>query len=253
MKIQVISDLHLEFLSPSQVQQLTKKIGTRGDVLVLAGDIGNGMASHYRNFLEKMSVQFEKVFVVAGNHEYYGNDIDTTNDKIRSICGKMENVSFLCSSWEDYGGVRWIGTTLWSHVEEDTQCFTNDIRYIQNMPIQTYNQRHKEGVAFLTSALEDAGDKPCVVITHYLPSMALIHERYKTTDDEPFNQWFASSLDPLIGSHTHHLPLWIYGHTHDPSRKRMFQTDMVCNPLGYEGENKHPDLDLIVELSVSLS
>ena len=247
MKIQILSDLHLEFLSPSQIDCLVGKIEHVGDVLVLAGDIGNGMASHYRKFIERMALLFTKVFVVAGNHEYYGNDIETTNQEIQSVCDSWKNVSFLCSKWEDYGGMRWIGTTLWSHVEETTKCFTNDIRYIQNMPMHKYNQRHQEAVQFLTETLEMSQEKPCIVITHYLPSMTLIHEKYKNHEDEPFNQWFASALDPLIESHTQHLPLWIYGHTHDPSYTRLFETDMVGNPIGYEGENKSPNWNFIVE------
>lgn len=247
MKIQVLSDLHLEFLSPSQIGRIVRNIEKVGDVLVLAGDIGNGMASHYQKFIGKMAVKFEKVFVVAGNHEYYGNDIETTNQKIQSICDGLDNVSFLCSQWEDYGGLRWIGTTLWSHVEDTTKCFTNDIRYIQNMPIQKYNQRHIQSVQFLTDALITSQDKPCVVITHYLPSMEVIHEKYRNKEEDPYNQWFASSLDHLIETHTKHLPFWIYGHTHDPSHKILFQTEMVCNPMGYEGENKHPNLNLVVE------
>ena len=247
MKIQILSDLHLEFLSSFQIDRLVENIKRCGDVLILAGDVGNGMASHYRYFLEKMAAKFEKVFVVAGNHEYYGNDIEMTNQKIQSVCDDLENVSFLCSTWEDYGGVRWIGTTLWSHVVETTKCFTNDIRYIQNMPLSKYNERHHEAVQFLTKALETSNDKPCVVITHYLPSMELIHEKYRSKEDEPYNQWFASSLDSLIETHSRHLPLWIYGHTHDPSHKKLFETEMVCNPIGYEGENKQPNWDLVVE------
>lgn len=253
MKIQILSDIHLEFLSPSQIDRLVGNIERVGDVLVLAGDIGNGMAPHYRKFIDRIATKFEKVFIVAGNHEYYGNDIDTTNQKIQSVCYGHKNVSFLCSQWEDYGGVRWIGTTLWSHVEETTKCFTNDIRYIQNMPLQKYNQRHQEAVQFLTEALEMSKEKPCIVVTHYLPSMELIHEKYKSKEEEPFNQWFASSLDHLIESHTQHVPLWIYGHTHDPSHRKFFETDMVCNPIGYEGENKRPNWNFVVEGSAASS
>lgn len=245
MKIQILSDLHLEFLSPSQIDRIVANIDQVGDVLVLAGDIGNGMASHYQKFINQIATKFTKVFVVAGNHEYYGNDIETTNQKIQSVCDCLENVSFLCSTWEDYGGVRWIGTTLWSYVHETTKCFTNDIRYIQNMPISKYNERHHQAVQFLTNALKTFNDKQCVVITHYIPSMKLIHEKYRSKEDEPYNQWFASSLDNLIETHTNHLPLWIYGHTHDPSHKRLFDTDMVCNPIGYEGENKDPNWNFV--------
>lgn len=248
MKIQVLSDLHLEFLSPSQVRRLVEKIVPVGDVLVLAGDIGDGTAPHYEEFLKEMANRFDKVFVVAGNHEYYGNEMETTQQKMGSVCGGLGNVSFLCSAWEDYGGFRWIGTTLWSCVEDGTtKCFTNDIRRIPNMSLSLYKECHEEDVRFLTCALEASRDKPCVVITHYLPSKKLIHEKYQNPMDEPYNQWFASSLDHLIGDHTEHIPLWIYGHTHEPRHTRLFQTEMVCNPVGYEGENRHPDWGFVVE------
>lgn len=249
MKIQVLSDLHLEFLSPSQIETIIGAIEARGDVLVLAGDIGDGTAPHYKHFIEKMSQKFKKVFLVAGNHEYYGHNIIETNEKIRSLCDSTGNVSFLCSSWEDYMGFRWIGCTLWSRVDDTGKCMTNDVRCIRNMPVSKYNERHTLDVGFLTDALRNSHEKQCIVITHYIPSMELIHEKYKGGDHQPYNQWFASSLDDLIHTYSTQTPLWIYGHTHDPSRVRMSHTDMVCNPVGYEGENKNPNLNLIVELN----
>jgi len=246
MKIQIISDLHLEFLSPPQIDNLVGKIKTCGDVLVLAGDIGNGKLKHYQLFLEEMSRKFTKVFVVAGNHEYYGNGIDDTDQHIKSVCENMENVSFLCSSWEDYGGFRWIGTTLWSNVSNTAKCFTNDVLRIKNLPIEKYNEFHKEAVNFLSSTITD--EKQCIVITHYLPSMELIHEKYRNEKENVYNQWFASSLDDLIQKNIDNLPMWIYGHTHDFSHIKLFNTEMVCNPYGYKGENKNPNLNYVVEL-----
>jgi Icc-related predicted phosphoesterase len=116
------------------------------------------------------------------------------------------------------------------------------------MPISKYNERHSDAVEFLTNSLQQANDKKCVVITHYLPSIELINEKYRGKNEQPYNQWFASSLDNLIEKHTAKVPLWIYGHTHDPSMTTLFQTEMVCNPHGYEGENKDPDLNFIIDL-----
>lgn len=244
MKIKIISDLHLEFLSPSQIEKLVRQIKSEGDVLVLAGDVGNGKLKHYQLFLEEMSKKFPKIFVVAGNHEYYGNEIDDTNQHIKLICEKMENVSFLCSSWEDYGGFRWIGTTLWSNISDSVKCFTNDVLRIKNFPVGKYNKLHKESVDFLSNTLTNS--TRCIVITHYLPSMGLIHEKYQ--NENIYNQWFASSLDDLIEKYTDTIPLWIYGHTHDFSHVRLFNTEMVCNPYGYQGENRNPNLNYVVEI-----
>lgn len=241
MHVQILSDLHLEFLSPKRIKNILASIKPVGTVLVLAGDIGT--PTQYHQVLETVAPLFEKIFVVLGNHEYYGQkDMMSVHQTIQFICDQWHNVSFLSSSYEYYHNYRWIGATLWSKI--DTPLYrTNDTRLIKGMNIAIYNQLYQESVDFLTKAFETSD--PCIVITHYLPSEQLIHEKYKS---DPYNQWFASSLDDLIEKHTHHLPLWIYGHTHDPSDKILFKTRMVCNPFGYENENKKPNLQYIVSV-----
>lgn len=247
MKIQILSDLHLEFLYLFQVDDIISKILPLGDVLVLAGDIGRPDDDTYNYFLKKMSKVFPKVFIITGNHEYYGGDISLTNEKISRICSQLENVSFLCSSYEDYGGFRWIGTTLWTHIEPTTSCFINDVRNIHHFNIEKYNQLHQESVHFLENNLSEK--KQLIVITHHLPSYKLIHKKYmKSPAHEKYNQWFASSLDGLIRKFTQNLPLWIYGHTHDFSHIIMNETQMICNPIGYENENKNSNWNYIVEI-----
>jgi predicted phosphodiesterase len=246
MKIQILSDLHLEFLSPRQTQALLSQVQPRGDVLVLAGDIGD-MGDSHQAFLRSMSALFPKVFVVAGNHEYYGSDMTGRDQQLGTFCSDLGNVSFLGSRTEDYGGFRWVGTTLWSHVDPGNHRTINDTRLIKGMTIPRYNQLHQEAVAFLAQALTDP--HPTIVITHHLPSMELVHPRYQTAEHLPYNQWFASSsLDRVLENATHHVPLWIYGHTHTFSDRVLHQTRMVCNPYGYEQENDHPDLNYVVSL-----
>lgn len=64
VKLQFCSDIHVEF-------------GTEGFLkpeapfLALLGDIGLTAESDYRTYLLKQSEKFEKVFVIAGNHEFY--------------------------------------------------------------------------------------------------------------------------------------------------------------------------------------
>lgn len=248
MKVQLISDVHLEFLSPSQVRSMASQVDPFADVLVLAGDIGNVKSISYQQFMEQLSQKFPKVFVVAGNHEYYGHDIVSTHQEITSLCDRLPNISFLCSSYEDYKGFRWVGTTLWSHVDPSTRFFTNDIWRIKGMSVQQYNQLHQKSVDFLVDTITD----PClsyIVITHYLPSMKLIHEKYRDASLEE-NQWFASStLEPWLKQQSCHIPFWFYGHTHMPSDKFLYQTRMVCNPYGYERENKSPRLDYVVSVN----
>lgn len=242
MKVQVVSDLHLEFLSPEQVQSIISKIIPLGDVLVLAGDIGCVDENHFA-FLRTMSQKFPKVFVITGNHEYYGGDIPTRDQELATFCSSLGNVSFLCSCYEDYGGFRWVGTTLWSRVSANG-CMINDTRYIKDMTISMYNQLHQEAVDFLAQTLADP--VPTIVMTHHLPSKDVVSSRYK---NDPYNQWFASSsLEHVLETATNHLPLWIYGHTHEFSDRMVHKTRMVCNPYGYENENASPRLHHVVSL-----
>lgn len=248
MKIQIISDLHIEFLTCLQTEKIISTIQPNGDVLVLAGDIGNPNHPSYIHFLEQINKKFSKIFLITGNHEYYGDDVQNCNKKIQDLCLGLENVSFLSSSYEDYLGFRWIGTTLWSLVEPTTPFRINDVKKIRLFSIQEYNQLHQESVDFLNTTLAHSTTIPSIVITHHLPSHQLIHPKYKKPPHNHYNQWFASSLDPFIQQYTHQIPLWIYGHTHDFSHLQLYETQMVCNPLGYEEEHNNTNLNYVVEL-----
>lgn len=64
MKLQILSDLHLEF-SPNFYLPKT------GNVIALLGDIGYPKSLIYREFITKLSKDYEHVLLITGNHEYY--------------------------------------------------------------------------------------------------------------------------------------------------------------------------------------
>ena len=72
MRIQYISDLHLEMYKENVSPDLfTKLIRPEAPYLALCGDIGIPDFVNYENFLNWCSRRWTKVFLVAGNHEYY--------------------------------------------------------------------------------------------------------------------------------------------------------------------------------------
>jgi len=75
MKINLMSDLHLEFI---QNENDIMDVGS-GDVLLLCGDILVSKyvekSKIYNKFLSECSKNYEKVLYIFGNHEYYGGDI----------------------------------------------------------------------------------------------------------------------------------------------------------------------------------
>ena len=66
MKVQYMSDLHLEF-GDMPIPEVV------GDVLVLAGDIHVGADGV--NWINAAAKQFKYVIYILGNHEFYHNDM----------------------------------------------------------------------------------------------------------------------------------------------------------------------------------
>ena len=69
---------------------------------MLAGDIGNPHHMTYSKFLTEISAKFKKIFLIAGNHEYYGNELEDTRQMIHRIVDKLDNISFLDNTFEEY-------------------------------------------------------------------------------------------------------------------------------------------------------
>src|SRR5579862_7134366 len=72
MKLQIMSDLHLEMHADQGAALLASLDPTDVDVLVLAGDITS--ARDYpalRNVFEPLAGKYRHVLYVPGNHEYY--------------------------------------------------------------------------------------------------------------------------------------------------------------------------------------
>ena len=104
MKIQIVSDLHIEsadFILPS----------TDADVIVLAGDIGVGLGG-----LEWIVEQYidKPIIYVPGNHEFYQHDICLI-DKL--YADAPSNIYVLNNDMVEIQGVRFLGCTLWTDFE----------------------------------------------------------------------------------------------------------------------------------------
>ena len=243
MKAQYLSDVHLEFMSKPP------KIKVMADVLCLAGDIGYPFSGIYREFLKQMSQSFTKVFLIAGNHEYYNSDkystrtMDEVNTMIHSIIinNNLSNVTFLNNSSELYKDVLFAGTTLWSNIQSQNMndiCLMNDFKQIQGLSYDTYKLLHLKSCSFIENLLSDVNkdknkDKQAkiVMMTHHLPSFNLIDEKHAYSHT---NCFYASKCDKYF---VEPIKAWIYGHTHTPNKTVINNIQFVCNPKGYPSEN----------------
>ncbi len=251
MEVQYVSDIHLEFHDKQNKGALSPEmfIKPSAPYLALVGDIGIPELASYKVFLQWCSQNWKKVFLVAGNHEYYNvrcpvkTDMATKKEQIRQICEGLPNVHFLdCDSVSlpEYN-VRVLGCTLWSDIPDEIKqkalLSMNDARqilYEKEMPLtpHLFSELHRKEKEWLHQEIQLCQEKNerCLVLTHYLPSFELIHEKYQ---GHFLNACFASNSEdllrpPVVG--------WICGHTHTGMKKTIHGVPFVLNPFGYPHE-----------------
>jgi len=248
--IRYLSDLHLEFIRPDKIESFIRQIPPGfNEICILAGDIGNPYQSNYDTFMQFISKNFKKAFVISGNHEYYNKTktIEETNEFMKDYFQQFDNISFLNNSYEMYDGYCFIGTTLWSKIT-NPQFKINDVYKIPDFDYIKYNRLNMLSVDFLEDTLQNKEN--CVIISHHVPSNSLIDIKYKTQEMLPYNQWFYCDMDNLIERNKDKIKCWIYGHTHKPSNKIINGIQFLCNPIGYPNENVDLNFQSIITIGV---
>jgi len=250
-QIQYASDFHLEhhdkrndgYLIPSMF------LKPSAPYLALCGDIGNPDLIAYGALLGWCSRSWKEVFMVAGNHEFYNyrsekpSDIPTRLAKMREICSHYKNVHFLdCDSYLlPEHNLRILGCTLWSDTsigdEKAILTYMNDARnilyekevHLHPSLMANLHFQHKE---WLFHGIQKAKEtnEDVLVLTHYLPTFKLIHQKYA---DNPMNMCFASDCEDLIQPP---VKAWICGHSHTGVHLEMNGVKCAMNPHGYPGE-----------------
>ncbi len=240
MKIQYCSDLHLEFETNSRYL-LNNPLIVSGEVLILAGDITPLFDEHLNNpFFTFVSENFKQVFWVPGNHEFYHKDLgeyrQSYNIQIRKNINIVHNISL------EYGGIRFIFTTLWSKISKEKEKFieqrVSDFQVIsmnkKPLRVNEFNQLHENSLLFLIEALGHKAEKT-VVVTHHLPSTLC---NYPPHNSSLINEAFCVDITETIENS--HANFWIYGHSHFNQKPLIIgDTLMLTNQLGYLELNEH--------------
>lgn len=238
MKIQILSDLHLEGGIPSWLQNF-KAIG---DVLVLAGDIVNARNISSLNLFNSHDLGVPVIYVL-GNHEYYKGNYPETKDAIREyISEERLGITLLDNEIADliFNGekVRFIGATLWSTVspldEGDVSKYIADFRgMIGDRSVLQHNMNGEFSRGLIKYYLENANREDVdkiVVVTHFPPSWQAQEERFKSSG---MGSYFFNNMDDMILDLEPNL--WIYGHSHGNLRFKIGKTPVECNQMGYLG------------------
>ena len=271
MKIQLLSDLHLEVHPHFQPRP-----APGAQLLVLAGDIGSyqrGSRLPGSDFgLERFSPKAGwpvPVLYVPGNHEYDALDFDETHARLRETCARL-GITWLEREVLVIEGVRFIGTTLWAdfdaHVtDEDRQqaspapmlrkrekAFRAANFYLQKtgttrngepMLAEHWRELALASQQWLRDALDVRFEGTTVVVTHFAPSLRSADPRYGLT---PGTAGFCNSLDELLGR----AQYWFHGHLHCQQDYVADGCRVVANTLGYaaKGEQAGFREELVLEV-----
>jgi hypothetical protein len=240
MKLQLLSDLHLETECFDPVP------APGAELLVLAGDIDAGWAGY-----ERFAGWPVPVLVVAGNHEFDGREMTEAWPALRERCARhglqllqRETVLIVAA---DGRRVRFVGATRWSDFdlygaaerERAQRAAAYFVRLMaatrRGAPLDAAGVR-EEGLAcraWLEATLaEPARDRwdATVVVTHFAPSLRSADPRYGR---QPGTASFCNADDDLLV----HADLWLHGHLHCRHDYRVDRpghrpTRVVCQARG---------------------
>lgn len=233
MRIQVVSDLHVEFHA-DRGRSLLGSLDPAGvDVLVVAGDLGT--VSTVGSALRTLCARYLHVVFVLGNHEYYGSSPAEVHAALHSFSASLSNLYWLHRSTVEIGGVVFAGATLWFRDTPDNPRYAyrmNDFSMIQGFVPWVYGENRSD-----EEFLRKAASRADVVVTHYLPAQGSVADEFRGS---PLNRFFLCDVEPVVS--TSGAALWVHGHTHAPCDYVCGDTRVLCNPLGYPGEASTPDL-----------
>ena len=278
MNIQLLSDLHLES-NPT----FMPRAATGADVLVLAGDIGSyqtGSALASSGDADFGLARFSPrhgwptpVLFVPGNHEYDGLDFDEAHARLKETCAKL-GITWLEREVVQLGGVRFVGTTLWTdfdalgplagqpipdpltdkipaHFSHPNSQFTRQLKARDKaFRAANYYLRKaattRHGEAWLAEGLREQALQ-CqdwlrqALHTPFDGSTVVVTHFAPSLDSAdprygrvPGTAGFCNALDALLPQ----AQLWLHGHLHCPSDYKLQGCRVVANPLGYADKHE---------------
>ncbi|KAI1371554.1 putative calcineurin-like phosphoesterase [Hypoxylon crocopeplum] len=240
-RVQIMSDLHLEI--GQQYSSYTFPVSA--PFLLLGGDIGRLIDyDNYLIFLNAQVSRYDKVFLVLGNHEFYGMEYEAGLDKAHllseepSLAGKL--VLLHKTRWDDrVSNLTVLGCTLWSAIPEEAcdiiQSTVNDFKQIRDWTAAKHNQVHDEETAWLrgqvaqVASQEGFDQRRLLVATHHAPCVKGTSR--PEHDNSPWAPAFSTDLLDQAG--WNYVKTWAFGHTHYSTKFARNGIKLVANQRGY--------------------
>ena len=246
VRIQYVSDLHLEF--PENRQWLAKNpLETTGDILLVAGDTAyldlpdsNRDTYSAYQFWDWASKNYSQVIVCFGNHEFYGfYDLATMPN---GFCKEIRhNVYAYYNSVVHLDGIDIIVSTLWSTIKPYDAFLTeknvSDFHRIKfnghRLTADDFSLQHERCLAFIQQAISVSDAEKIIVVTHHVPTQLCTAAEFQNSS---INGAFTVELGNFIAESR--IDYWIYGHSHRNIKAQIGNTVIMSNQLGYVSDNE---------------
>ena len=202
MKVQLLSDIHVEFHDYSVDPY-------DSELIILAGDIHvkeKGVDWAISNIKDK------PVLYVLGNHEFYGKAYPKLVSSLKEKT-KDTNVHILEKDVFSINGINFLGCTLWTDFElfgdarlTGYQCqqMMTDYKKIRVSPKYSKLKSidvsiiHRQSVDWLKQELKKRENETNVVITHHGPSTLSLPNHRK---DDVLSAAYVSDLEEIINAY----------------------------------------------------
>ena len=242
MRIQVLSDLHLEFGGSG-----VPRLAPGAEVVVMAGDFAPAKRRSARLAARAWKDAAHILYVPAaavtiGHVRFIGATL-WTDFRLESLPSRLGGRDRLTR----FGGA---ARELDAHhaIGQGLNDFAGAIRGASWKSFTTWEAAHRHAAdrAFIEAELAQAEKDglETVVVTHHAPSPRSIHPRFAGDECNP---GFASNLEAMI--QRFQPALWVHGHVHNAVDEQLGRTRILANPRGYDRAEAMDFVpDLIVEL-----
>jgi predicted MPP superfamily phosphohydrolase len=269
--IQVVSDIHLEFSnSYPKIKPLAKYLFLAGDI----GTIYNQQDLKVKNFLSYCSLNWEKIFYVLGNHEFYQTEefahqktsFEELELKYKHICSEFTNLYLLDNSFQEIEpGINVYGTTLWTSHEISNKNFMmlgetsnygcetriedvlsdfnmiaikpqNNSKYNISLNKEYINSKSKMQLEELEKYLNSLNpNKKSIILTHFPPIRNGSSNPIYSSQHEYLTNYFSwNNIYSKLSMSN--VVGWISGHTHWSYDLDIDNIKFISNQMGYKNE-----------------
>jgi len=246
MKIRLVSDLHLSELIGT-IYLLPVLSDDSQTILIIAGDLSEfNKPSTYLPFLDDVAKRFMEVFIILGNHEPMGSNIDDVsyekvikkqnyhNVHTNKLIMKNEKIAIigrtLWTSFDDENPITELKSYLKLKDFKRIKIGKNDRKLTVKDLLDLHYKQKKE----LFDEIDEYIEKgyTIIAVSHHHPSLKSLNPKYGT---HAFNHDLATNLEDKIKKRPEIL-YWFCGHIHKRISYIIGDTKLECNPKGHPDE-----------------